>query len=223
MTQSAAKSQRGNAAQGGVGVAKVTKLCCQVLLDPTEHRIVRTEAARVLQEVDAADHCTAEALCWAVQKETDRFVRRSLVDAAAHFAAHRSAVEALLALSQDSDRFVRDAAVAALADRGEGEATLIEDGHKKKHMMVRHVERPAWAPGSLERRSTAAGGSLRDDGRGRPTLHVLLRTLASERYGALREPVLWMLVGHWLRAVKCWDWDGLIDRSFGEVVQAQSL
>ena len=29
----------------------------------------------------------------------------------------------------------------------------------------------------------------------RPTLHVLLRTLASERYGALREPVLWMLVG----------------------------
>lgn len=25
---------------------------------------------------------------------------------------------------------------------------------------------------------------------------------------------------HWLRAVKCWDWDGLIDRSFGEVVQA---
>ena len=30
MTQSAAKSQRGNAAQGGVGVARVTKLCCQV-------------------------------------------------------------------------------------------------------------------------------------------------------------------------------------------------
>ena len=23
-------------------------------------------------QVDAADHCTAEALCWAVQKETDR-------------------------------------------------------------------------------------------------------------------------------------------------------
>eukprot|EP00435_Cladocopium_sp_Y103_P003036 s5256_g1.t1 len=130
MTQSAT-SQRGNAA----GVTKLTKLCCQVLLDPTEHRIVRTEAARVLQEVDAADRGTAEALSCAARTETDRFVRRSLVDAAAHFAAHRSAVEALLALSEDGDRFVRDAAVAALADLGgvvdSNAATLIEDGHKK--------------------------------------------------------------------------------------------
>eukprot|EP00434_Breviolum_minutum_P001300 symbB.v1.2.001142.t1/scaffold62.1/size503095/8 len=101
------------------GDAALVTRCCEILLDPREHRIVRTEAVRVLQEVKTSQaELVGKALHSAVDTETDRFVRRALVDATGHF-AHESplAMEALFYLSKDQDRFVA-AAAATILEQG---------------------------------------------------------------------------------------------------------
>eukprot|EP00439_Symbiodinium_sp_Y106_P058292 s1156_g8.t1 len=82
----------------------------EVCLQSSEHRIVRTEAVRTLQEVvDPGDHAAAQALGTVVLDE-DRFVRRALVDALVVHSADPKARSALHELAQDRDPFVQNAA-----------------------------------------------------------------------------------------------------------------
>ncbi|CAK9037588.1 unnamed protein product [Durusdinium trenchii] len=97
----------------------------EVLLDSTEHRVVRTEAARTLHELLLALDAARVGLLGeelsavvrrAVAEEADRYVRRVLVDAATSLCktfALPSAFEALESLSKDEDSTVRSAAHSA--------------------------------------------------------------------------------------------------------------
>ncbi|CAJ1424938.1 unnamed protein product [Effrenium voratum] len=86
------------------------------LLDSKEHRVVRTEACRLLEAAACPEPAALDALATAAAAEGDRFVRRALVDAARRHKAHGKAMEALVLLSEDGDRFIKAAAKNALAE-----------------------------------------------------------------------------------------------------------
>eukprot|EP00913_Durusdinium_trenchii_P023281 g21859.t1 len=110
----------------------------EVLLDSTEHRVVRTEAARTLHELLLALDAARVGLLGeelsavvrrAVAEEADRYVRRVLVDAATSLCktfALPSAFEALESLSKDEDSTVRSAAHSAKIELEGGSAAVIE-------------------------------------------------------------------------------------------------
>ncbi|OLP95637.1 hypothetical protein AK812_SmicGene22224 [Symbiodinium microadriaticum] len=98
----------------------------EVCLQSSEHRIVRTEAVRTLQEVvDPGDHAAAQALGTVVLDE-DRFVRRALVDALVVHSADPQARSALHELAQDHDRFVQNAARHAISELGDVQSSELE-------------------------------------------------------------------------------------------------
>ncbi|CAE7746075.1 unnamed protein product, partial [Symbiodinium necroappetens] len=98
----------------------------EVCLQSSEHRIVRTEAVRTLQEVvDPGDQAAAQALGTVVLDE-DRFVHRALVDALVVHSADPQARSALHELAQDHDRFVQNAARHAISELGDVQSSELE-------------------------------------------------------------------------------------------------
>lgn len=102
----------------------------QVLLEPSEHRVVRSEACRVLEEAVGDRRPLAEALRQAVRQETDRYVRRALVDASASLATEQAAREALEALAKDQEPTVRHAASLYIQQLQEKEGVELGEGQK---------------------------------------------------------------------------------------------